>query len=200
MAIDEVLLGSMAIPILRFYRWNTPAISFGYFGRIAEAEKFARNRALVRRWTGGGMVPHGDDVTYSILINPGEATFGLSSRAIYSEVHSAIKAAFRAVGIEVSLLENETQKMSEACFASPVLADVIERGQKVAGAAQRRTRWGLLHQGSIQRIGLGKEFRTSMAEALSKKIVEEKTHSSALALATALAAEKYATEPWLRRR
>jgi hypothetical protein len=40
------------------------------------------------------------------------------------------------------------------CFANPVRADVMTDGRKIAGAAQRRTRRGLLQQRSIQGIEL----------------------------------------------
>ena len=36
MAIDEALLESAAAPTLRFYRWRSPALSFGYFGSYAD--------------------------------------------------------------------------------------------------------------------------------------------------------------------
>jgi lipoate-protein ligase A len=64
MAVDEALLISATAPILRFYRWRAPALSFGYFGRYAEVDNQAGGREIVRRWTGGGIVLHGDDLTY----------------------------------------------------------------------------------------------------------------------------------------
>src|SRR2546423_1117404 len=42
------------------------------------------------------------------------------------------------------------RRYSDNCFANPVRADVLLDGRKIAGAAQRRTTRGLLHQGSIQ--------------------------------------------------
>lgn len=66
MALDEALLESAAAPLLRFYRWRRPALSFGYFGRYDEAAAQSSHREIVRRWTGGGIVPHGDDLTYSV--------------------------------------------------------------------------------------------------------------------------------------
>ena len=62
MAIDEVLLPTARPAILRFYRWNAPSVSFGYFVRFAEARETAGNRDVVRRWTGGGIVPHSEDL------------------------------------------------------------------------------------------------------------------------------------------
>ncbi len=72
MAIDEALLGSATIPTIRFYRWRSPALSFGYFGKFSDVAIYAAERDLVRRWTGGGIVFHGDDLTYSIVIPANE--------------------------------------------------------------------------------------------------------------------------------
>jgi len=58
MAIDEALLEGITVPAVRFYRWQSPALSFGYFGRFADVAKYQGNRDLVRRWTGGGIVFH----------------------------------------------------------------------------------------------------------------------------------------------
>ena len=38
------------------------------------------------------------------------------------------------------------------CFVEPAKYDVILEGQKIAGAGQRRTRSGLLHQGTLQPV------------------------------------------------
>ena len=89
MAIDEVLLSGGRSAILRFYRWNTPAISFGYFVTFAEACAAADDRVMVRRWTGGGIVFHGDDLTYSIVIPASDPVVDESSIAIYEKIHRA---------------------------------------------------------------------------------------------------------------
>jgi lipoate-protein ligase A len=199
MAIDELLLQTAHVPILRFYRWRKLCVSFGYFGRFEEAQAFARGRPLVRRWTGGGIVPHGGDLTYSIMIGSADESFARSSRVIYRSVHSAIEHALHLLGVCVVLAEKDAPRISEACFANPVAADVLEGGQKIAGAAQRRTRQGLLHQGSIQRSGLGNTFGREMARALGDQILEEQIGSPLLAAANILASQKYANDAWLRR-
>jgi lipoate-protein ligase A len=198
MAIDEMLLTTARLPVLRFYRWNEASVSFGYFGIFDEAQEFARGRALVRRWTGGGIVPHGHDLTYSIMIGPGDGNYALSSRLIYRRVHAAVERALRAMGVQAQLSEAASSRTSEACFANPVVADLIEGGRKIAGAAQRKTRQGILHQGSIQRSGLEQQFRKTMANLLSSEIVDEQISSPILESAEALAGQKYATDRWLR--
>src|SRR3954471_19035556 len=98
MAVDEALLADASLPILRFYRWRQPSLSFGYFGRYAEVESQADRREIVRRWTGGGIVPHGDDLTYSIVIPASDPWFRRSSLDVYRTSHDAIRAALEANG------------------------------------------------------------------------------------------------------
>src|SRR6266446_3933706 len=83
MAIDEALLETVARPTIRFYKWNHPALSFGYFGKFDDVANHERD--IVRRWTGGGIVFHGEDLTYSIVIPATDAAFGQSSILIYEK-------------------------------------------------------------------------------------------------------------------
>ena len=200
MAIDEVLLSGGRSAILRFYRWNTPAISFGYFVTFAEACAAAGDRVMVRRWTGGGIVPHGEDLTYSIMIGSNHDTFSLPSKIVYQRVHAALSGALREIGIATVLTEANAPKLSEACFANPVVSDVIENGRKIAGAAQRKTRSGLLHQGSIQRQNMNGKFRSIFGKLLTKRLIANSIEIGVLGAAEELAVAKYATDAWLRRR
>src|SRR5213082_3723701 len=103
MAIDEALLEQAAVPSIRFYQWHSPALSFGYFGRFADVADYAGERDLVRRWTGGGIVFHEEDLTYSIVIPPGDPVFSESSMSIYEKIHRALCNAFAANGERVEL-------------------------------------------------------------------------------------------------
>src|SRR6266487_4683767 len=98
MAIDEALLEHATVPSIRFYRWHSPALSFGYFGKFAYVACYAGERDLVRRWTGGGIVFHGDDLTYSIVIPVSDPVFDESSIAIYEKIHRALADALNANG------------------------------------------------------------------------------------------------------
>ncbi|PZR72318.1 MAG: hypothetical protein DLM52_13175 [Chthoniobacterales bacterium] len=200
MAIDEVLLRTTPKPLLRFYRWREQSVSFGYFDRFEEAHQFAGGRALVRRWTGGGIVPHGEDVTYSVMISPGESAFHLSSPEIYRRIHEAIGAVLRKSGVNTEVVATAAPRISAACFANPVAADLVEDNRKIAGAAHRKTRGGLLHQGSIQRNDLDESFREQLASALSSNVEPADMSTGVLEAAEKLAADRYATETWLRRR
>jgi len=200
MAIDEALLEHCACPALRFYGWRGPSLSFGYFGKFADIARETKNREFVRRWTGGGSVLHGQDLTYSLITPASNPASLRGPPLIYAAIHSAIRQALAADGRETELAMAAGPKTSDACFANPVRDDLIFRGRKIAGAAQRRTRGGFLHQGSIQLPNLSKAFRGRFASALAKKIEHEEIPSQVVARAAELAMEKYGTEAWLRRR
>ncbi len=86
MAIDEALLETAEIATIRFYHWDHPALSFGYFGKFADVANYSAERDLVRRWTGGGIVFHGDDLTYSIVVPAASEFFSTASRGFLSAV------------------------------------------------------------------------------------------------------------------
>jgi lipoyl(octanoyl) transferase len=220
MAIDEALLESTKVSSIRFYRWNFPALSFGYFGKFSDVASYATQCDVVRRWTGGGIVFHGRDLTYSIVIPANDRVFDESPMSIYERIHRTLRDALVALGqrAEVAVGGDSTTERNDAghnghCFAKPVHADVLVNGLKVAGAAQRRTRTGLLQQGSIQLAGgrvrvaaatghvdLPKGFETRFARELSGNCAEQRIDNGILNRGREIAARKYGTDKWLRRR
>jgi lipoate-protein ligase A len=200
MAVDEALLEDAATPILRFYRWRLPSLSFGYFGLYAEVADQSEEREIVRRWTGGGIVPHGDDVTYSVIIPSSHPLFAKSSSEIYAALHDAIRGALDANGVRATLANAAAPKVSEDCFANAVRADVMSNGQKIAGAAHRRSRAGLLHQGSIQQPDLPERFRSHLARVLCERYETKLLTPELMERANQIAATKYGTIEWLKRR
>jgi lipoate-protein ligase A len=207
MAIDEALLENANVPIIRFYQWDHPALSFGYFGRFADVSQ--QKRDLVRRWTGGGIVFHGEDLTYAIVIPSNHSVFSESSISIYENVHRVLCNALLENGEHAELVREKTSnvrrptsnvQLAHACFANPVRADVMLRGRKIAGAAQRRTRRGLLHQGSIQNIDVGNALAKRFARALASQIDNREIEDAIVRRAEEIARQKYGTEAWLQKR
>src|SRR6266481_1569788 len=212
MAIDEALLEYAAVPSIRFYRWHSPALSFGYFGKFAHVACYAGERDLVRRWTGGGIVFHGDDLTYSIVVPANDKAFSESSMSIYEKVHRALCDAVegngkRAVvagggdpGGAADAIRTAFSAGGYNCFANPVRADVMVDGRKIAGAAQRRTRRGLLQQGSIQGVDLENGLSERFALELSNNCQPQSLPKAVRCRAREIAAQKYGAEAWLRKR
>jgi lipoate-protein ligase A len=198
MAMDEVLLRTAVQPLLRVYGWSAPAVSFGYFGRFAEARRLWPGRELVRRWTGGGMVPHGDDLTYTLVVPKSDSFAGRTAPDSYRMIHEAVIKALGGVDGALSLAAG-SPKVSDECFANPAAHDIVASEIKIAGAAQRRTRHGLLHQGSIQRSGLGSEFAVRLAGALAGRVNPRALTEREKDEAVRLAGAKYGTSEWLER-
>ena len=210
MAIDEALLEIAVVPSIRFYRWDSPALSFGYFGNFADVATYAAQRDVVRRWTGGGIVFHGDDLTYSVIIPAHHVVFSESSMLIYEKIHCSLRNALAANGERAELACGAGVAVADTaasdcayngpCFANPVHADVMVNGRKVAGAAQRRARTGLLHQGSIQYVDLANGLAERFARELCDVFYERSLSEAVVERARQIAEQKYQTVDWLRRR
>jgi len=153
MAVDEALLESMSRlgkAVLRFYSWTERAASFGYFQKYAEVQRVTLLRPLVRRPTAGGVVPHDADWTYSLIFPAGHEWYELTATESYRRAHQWLQAAFARLDLATELAQCALKMQGGQCFAGYEQFDLLWHGQKIAGAAQRRTRNGLLIQGSVQ--------------------------------------------------
>ena len=161
MALDHALLENAARlghPVLRFYGWTVPAATFGCSQRFDAVAVATSLRPLIRRPTGGGLVPHAADWTYSVVIPPGHAWYGLRATESYCRVHQWIRDALGRLRITSALAPDRDLQAAGRCFAGGwEQHDLVQDGRKVAGAAQRRNRSGLLIQGSVQPVPVGVE-------------------------------------------
>jgi len=153
MALDEALLESAPqrnSPLLRFYAWTEPAATFGYFQKFREVKGMTTLRPLIRRPTGGGLVPHEADWTYSLIFPPAHGWYELKATESYIKLHQWIQSAFKRNGLGTELAPRPDRESVGQCFMGAEQFDVLWEKRKIAGAAQRRTRQGLLIQGSVQ--------------------------------------------------
>src|SRR5215469_11455566 len=153
MALDEALLENVSRlgkPVLRFYGWTEPAASFGYFQKNAEVERATQLRPLIRRPTGGGTVPHDADWTYSAVFPPGHEWHALKAEESYRRIHDWLRLAFAEMNVATELAPCCKKSLPGQCFVGYEKFDLLWQGKKIAGAAQRRNKLGLLIQGSVQ--------------------------------------------------
>jgi lipoate-protein ligase A len=161
MAIDFLLLQRYpraAAPRFRHYEWRAPAFTFGYAQQIA----FVREQLpagtfdLCRRPTGGGIVDHREDWTYALVIPRGHALEESRATQSYRAVHEALTNALRDQHVPAfvkSAVDETEDNAAGICFERAEIYDVVHEisGAKIAGAAQKRNKHGLLFQGSIGR-------------------------------------------------
>lgn len=190
MALDFLLLQRYPQPAaarFRHYEWRTQAFTFG----LSQALDYIRANLppggpfdLCRRPTGGGLVDHRNDWTYALVIPRAHALFDAPATQAYREVHAALAAAMRALGQPVVLQDKRhpTEEGPTICFERPELHDVLNTatGGKVAGAAMKRNKHGLLLQGSIEKSRVGpldwEHFHDRFVAELARTLGMELAH------------------------
>lgn len=153
-------------PTLHLYDWESPSATYGHF---IQTDKFLNltavqkhNLALAKRPTGGGIIFHLWDFAFSLLLPSNKFTISANPLDNYQIINRHISQALQPllktyiINDQVELLKDcyqkTTSKEGSFCMAQPTCFDLMVAGKKLGGAAQRRTRFGLLHQGSISLV------------------------------------------------
>lgn len=191
MAIDFLLLQrypDSSQARFRHYGWHRPACTFGYSQKFAFIrDQLASDSApteICRRFTGGGLVDHREDWTYALVIPRGHPIEAGRAVDCYRDVHEALAAAMRELGQPAetkkpgeSSAPSSGQAAAGVCFSQAEYHDVIVPGSgvKIAGAAQKRNKHGLILQGSIWRPSAGKirnweDFLAGFVERLGRLV------------------------------
>lgn len=228
MARDEVLLRSAEIAAaLRLYGWSPATISLGYFQRFEELARLPERLAAlarVRRQTGGGAILHDDEITYCLILDESLPLGRSSPVAMYRLVHECWRGALANLGYETELAPEDWPLPTPRtgaffCFEKPGNTDLLYRGQKLLGSAQRRTAGRILQHGSLLVSGrfsehpgislggvaahtiaqLKRDFVGRLANILSLDANLTDWSQSQLASASELRV-KYASDEWLKMR
>ncbi|MGC6455424.1 MAG: lipoyl protein ligase domain-containing protein [Coraliomargaritaceae bacterium] len=175
MAVDSTLLQSVPSKhaLFRHYGWIQPSISFGYTQRYEEVRQLTQPEVHIgRRPTAGGIVDHRNDWTYSLILQSELPAANRTLAETYTSIHRCMQCALQAIDIESHLAPCPKQctdqsgplENSPHCFTKPVADDLIHptTKAKIAGAAIKRNRNGILLQGSIDRSALPPCFSDSL--------------------------------------
>ena len=213
MALDETLVLLRPAEItLRFYRW-TPgaAVTFGYAQPVKSVRALAAQRGIngpcVRRPTGGGVVFHEDDLTFSLVFPS-----ALRPAEIYEKFHTLVRCWLERAGQTNTSLEGVVAKEAyrpastqgaSACFINPVENDVLNAsGEKILGGALRRFGSTVLYQGSLQLPGARENsvYKTALIETTRQFFAQDlcpaRVSLPVLEQARALAVNQYQTAAW----
>jgi lipoate-protein ligase A len=202
MAVDEALLRQVQAPVLRLYHWKGAAQSIGYFQKWTEARP---GIPFVRRYTGGGLVDHAQDVTYTIVLPAGHKWAAMSTQESYELVHWGLQVILNRIGLNAEMAPCCDPVESGECFSKAVKFDLKVEGKKVAGAAQRRTKNGFLHQGSIllpdaqMNRELVRVFPQAMGEVLKFEWKRDELTALECEMAFELEKSRYSQKSWNER-
>lgn len=215
MARDLLLLEHYPDPAVarfRAYGWSEPAFTFGVSQRWADYRpQVPASAALVRRATGGGLVSHLDDWTFALALPAGHPVTDLEALASYQLVLRALERALLAQGQAVAMVPSvggpRGFQAPTVCAERPEPHDLVSAdGRKVAGAAQKRSREGLLLEGYVWKphvpgldpARLAADFAAALGDALDSTAqpVEEPAYPKP---AAAAAAERFSSPAWNER-
>ncbi len=156
MAVDEALLqgaGQTSGSALRFYQWETPTLSLGYFQPVHARSDHPPSSTLpvVRRATGGGAIVHHHELTYS-FVTPLRNRFSLQTQDFVGRFHESLIETLAARGVKARLcgdVPSESKEEPFLCFQRRNSLDVLIDEAKIVGSAQRRHHDALLQHGSL---------------------------------------------------
>jgi len=158
MAIDEALLKGLVekkstSPTLRFYTWCPAAVSIGCLQKIPENFSLTQCRKLgldaIRRPTGGRIVLHKGDLTYSLVFAENSPDFPQGILPSYKKISQAIRHGLKLLGISSQLCSQQKINRSPFCFSLTAKYEILVNGKKIMGNAQKREKGAVLQQGSI---------------------------------------------------
>lgn len=186
MAIDEALLRAFdpngSLPILRLYGWSPPALSMGRFqdaGEVLNVERCQKEGvAAVRRITGGGVIYHADELTYSIICAPGQIPPADSIKDSFRILTRFLLEFYRRLGLNaVYALDSASQaprlgERTAFCFAGRESFDILVNGSKIGGNAQRRLKGIIFQHGSIPLVNRAQTGLNFMRNQAPQQIQE----------------------------
>jgi lipoate-protein ligase A len=135
---------------LRFYQWDRPTLSLGYFQRPEIIPTEFSQLPYVRRLSGGGAILHHHELTYACAI-PATHDLARNPTGIYQAIHDQIVAVLREFGFNIRTRGRSEKQQDEPflCFRRQDPHDLIVGSHKVLGSAQRRRKGAVLQHGSL---------------------------------------------------
>jgi lipoate-protein ligase A len=163
MALDEALLSCFdaehSLPVLRLYGWDPPALSIGRYQDAEAALQLdlcaADGVPVVRRMTGGGIIFHAQELTYSIVCSPGHIGEASGVKDGFRRLCGFLLGTYGRLGLDAAFATDRNLagvrlgERTAFCFAGKEEFDVLVQGRKIGGNAQRRMRGAILQHGSI---------------------------------------------------
>ena len=156
MAVDQAILAlhaeGKAPPTLRFYGWQPPAVSLGYFQKPPGLDLTALRGLgfeVVRRPTGGKAVLHWHDLTYALIGGP-EAGLPVGVAQAYRLIGEGLRQGLSLLGVEVQWGGTPKKRLHpDLCLLRGLAGALLHEGKKFMASAQAWQGEALLQHGSL---------------------------------------------------
>lgn len=200
MAVDEAVVLAVeqghALPTIRVFGWEPPAVSFGYAQRVDREIDPEKCRSLgidiVRRPSGGRAVLHWNELTYSVLCSADDPFLGGSIQDSYRKISACLVAGIRQLGIKAEFEPRHNRvpspradTLTSPCFSSTTQYEITLEDRKLLGSAQRRLGGMVLQHGSLllgpehkRIVDLFPDSQAGLRERFEKQLDEKTTSLS----------------------
>lgn len=155
MKIDKQLFDTFdedSIPIFRLYAWEKDSCTIGIsqdFSQIEDLKKYKNHYA--KRMTGGGILFHGEDISYSLIL-PKYYMDRLNVKKSYEKICSFLLEFYKDLGLDIKYAKDDEHivlSKSTYCQVGFEPYDIVCKGKKLGGNAQRRTKEVIFQHGSL---------------------------------------------------
>jgi lipoate-protein ligase A len=155
MAIDKALVNSFKIEesiIFRVYSWEK-SFTVGIGQDLDNYKEFKEqyNNNCSKRITGGGVLFHGHDISYSLLV-PSVVLGNLGVKESYEKICQFLLQFYKDLGLKPSFVKDNQEislMKSDFCQVGFEAYDILVNGKKIGGNAQKRTSKLIFQHGSI---------------------------------------------------
>ncbi|MDD4907987.1 MAG: lipoate--protein ligase family protein [Candidatus Omnitrophica bacterium] len=161
MALDAKIFSRYlqdGIPVLRLYRWKTPSFTYGFSHKPEEQLDMARCASdgveAAKRITGGGVLFHHDEITYSFVCSKQDIGEPQGELVSYRRICRFLIEFYALLSVRASFAVEAGENRGKfgphpLCSASNEKYDIVINGRKIGGNAQKRNRDAIFQHGSI---------------------------------------------------
>jgi len=188
MDFDKVLVENFnKVPVFRLYSWEKDSFTIGRFQKLEDIPNYQKlGSNWAKRVTGGGVLLHGFDISYSIVL-PVDYFGRVSVKKSYEYICSFIFDFYKKLGLHVEYAKDVDIPLFKSAFCQVGFEpyDIICEGKKIGGNAQRRTKSFIFQHGSIPLKKDRREFSgyalddfgIDLSETKAKKLLKESFYS-----------------------
>lgn len=145
---------------VRVYEWSDPILSVGFTQKnkdIFNDRLYEENLEVVPRTTGGRVVLHHREITYSV-VGSVNGFFGSTLHPTYDRISAILKKFLIKIGLKPNSISSSSvtrkkgkffREGSLVCYDSMGFKEITIHGKKLIGSAQKRGRYAFLQHGSI---------------------------------------------------
>lgn len=154
-------------PFFRTYSWED-GVTYGVAYTDSDLTRLgipADDVHVAKRLTGGGILHHGNDISYAFAI-PTSYVGTLSVKASYEALCEFLLHFYKSLGLSAQFAINSGLALEHHAFCQKGFEpyDIVIHNRKIGGNAQRRSKQGIFMHGSIAMIPSAHGLGTSLQE------------------------------------